>query len=206
MVQVRKLVFIRELITSDSFGEPCEPVSRVAAAAVIHNPLAGRFETDLSALFECGAELGRQLAAEAVAQLTGAPVSYGKAAIVGVAGDMEHGGAVIHPRLGAPMRSAAQGGEAVIPSNVKIGTTGTSIDLPLGHKDNPWSFDHFDTMTLCVPDGPRPDEIVMFLAYADRGRPLPRCGSGPKKALTPRSAAMLAGRNNSVSQNILRST
>ena len=181
MVHIRKIVFTRELITSDSFGEPCEPVSRVAAAAVIRNPLAGRFESDLSALFECGAELGRQLAEEAVAQLTGAPVSYGKAAIVGVAGDMEHGGAVIHPRLGTPMRTAVQGGEAVIPSNVKIGTTGASIDLPLGHKDNPWSFDHFDTMTLCVPDGPRPDEIVMFLAYADRGRPLPRCGSGPKK-------------------------
>ena len=95
---------------------------------------------------------------------------------------MEHGGAVIHPRLGAPMRAAADGGEAVIPSNVKIGITGASIDLPLGHKDNPWSFDHFDTMTLCVPDGPGPGEIVMFLAYADRGRPIPRCGTGPVKA------------------------
>ena len=110
MVHIRKIVFTRELITSDSFGEPCEPVSRVAAAAVIRNPLAGSFESDLSALFECGAELGRQLAEEAVAQLTRAPVSYGKAAIVGVAGDREHGGAVIHPRLGTPMRTAVQGG------------------------------------------------------------------------------------------------
>jgi len=181
MVQIRKMVFVRELITSDAFGEPCEPVSRVAAAAVFRNPLAGRFKADLAVLFEIGAELGVQLAEEAVAQLIGPPVSYGKAAIVGVAGDMEHGGAVIHPRLGAPMRSAADGGEAVIPSNVKIGTTGTSIDLPLGHKDNPWSFDHFDTMTLSIPDGPGPNEIVMFLAYADRGRPIPRCGSGPVK-------------------------
>ena len=181
MVQIRKTVFIRELITSDAFGEPCTPVSRVAAAAVFRNPLAGRFEADLSALFECGAELGQHLAAQAVEQLTGPPVSYGKAAIVGVAGDMEHGGAVIHPKLGAPMRAATQGGEAVIPSNVKIGVPGTSIDLPLGHKDNPWSFDHFDTMTLCVPDGPVADEIVMILAYADGGRPIPRCGSGPVK-------------------------
>jgi hypothetical protein len=170
MVQTRKTVFIHELITSYSFGEPCEPVSRVAAAAVFRNPLAGRFEADLSVLFEIGAELGLQLAEQAVAQLIGPPVSYGKAAIVGVAGDMEHGGAVIHPRLGAPMRAAAQGGEAVIPSNVKIGASGTSIDLPLGHKDNPWSFDHFDTMTLCLPDGPGPDEIVMFLAYANHQR------------------------------------
>lgn len=179
MVQTRKTVFVRELIETDSFGEPCEPVSRVAIAAVFRNPLAGRFESDLSQLFEIGAELGERLAEEAVGLLDRTPVSYGKAAIVGVLGDMEHGGAVIHPRLGAPMRSAANGGQAVIPSNVKMGPTGTSIDLPLGHKDNPWSFDHFDTMTLCVADGPAPDEIILFLAYADRGRPIPRCGSGP---------------------------
>ena len=135
MVQTRKIVFIRELITSDSFGEPCEPVSRVAAASVFQNPLAGRFETDLSEFFEIGVELGKELAEEAVAQLIGRPVSYGKAAIVGVAGDMEHGGVVIHPKLGVSMRSASGEGEAVIPSNVKIGSNGTSIDLPLGHKD-----------------------------------------------------------------------
>ena len=182
MVQTRKTVFFLERIETDSYGEPCEPVSRVAVAAIFKNPLIGRFETDLSPLFEIGKELGERLAEKAVGLLDGLPVSYGKAAIVGVLGDMEHGGAVIHPRLGAPMRSAAKGGEAVIPSNVKIGAAGSSIDLPLGHKDNPWSFDHFDTMTLCVADGPAPDEIVMFLAYADRGRPIPRCGSGPVKS------------------------
>lgn len=182
MIQARKTVFVREVIATDAFGESCEPVSRVAAAAVFRNPLAGRFEADLSELFGIGADLGDRLAREAVAQLAGRPVSYGKAAIVGIAGDMEHGGAVIHPGLGAPMRAAADGGEAVIPSNAKVGVPGTSIDLPLGHKDNSWSFDHFDTMTLCVPDAPRPDEIVMFVAYSDRGRPIPRCGSGPIRA------------------------
>lgn len=181
MIQVRKTVFLREVIETDSFGTPCEPVTRVAAAAVFTNPLAGRFEHDLSPLFEIGAELGQRLAEQAVGLLNAPPVSYGKAAIVGVSGDMEHGGAVIHPRLGAPMRAAAGGGAAVISSNVKIGAVGASIDLPLGHKDNPWSFDHFDTMTLSVPDGPAPDEIAMFIAYADRGRPIPRCGSGPVK-------------------------
>ena len=179
MVQTRKIIFLRELITADLLGQPCATVTRVAAIAVFRNPLAGRHRDDLSELFEIGAELGQTLAQDAVAQLAKAPVSYGKAAIVGVNGDMEHGGAVIHPRLGAPMRGAAGGGAAVIPSNVKIGGPGTSIDLPLGHKDNPWSFDHFDTMTLCVPDGPGPDEIAMVLAYADGGRPIPRCGSGP---------------------------
>jgi hypothetical protein len=179
MIKTRKITFVRETINSDAYGEPCDPVTRVAAIAVFRNPLAGRFEKDLSALFEIGAELGERLAAEAVGMLQGAAVSYGKAAIVGVAGDMEHGGAVIHPRLGAPMRAAAGGGEAVIPSNVKVGGPGTAIDLPLGHKDNPWSFDHFDTMTLSVPDAPGPEEIAMILAYADGGRPIPRCGSGP---------------------------
>ncbi|MCI5075758.1 amino acid synthesis family protein [Oricola sp.] len=181
MVEPRKTVFTRELITADSLGEPCERVSRVAVAAVFRNSLAGRFERDLSALFEIGAVLGQDLARQAVAMLDGPAVSYGKAAIVGADGDMEHGGAVIHPKLGAPMRAAVDGGEAVIASNVKVGGIGASIDLPLGHKDNPWSFDHFDTMTLCVPDAPRPDEIVMFIAYATRGRPIPRCGSGPVK-------------------------
>lgn len=179
MTKTRKTVFVRELIETDSFGEPCEPVTRVAIAAVFKNPFAGRFERDLSPLIAIGAELGDRLAAQAVALLGAPPVSYGKAAIVGTSGDMEHGGAVIHPRLGAPMRAACGGGAAVILSNVKIGAVGALIDLPLGHKDDPWSFDHFDTMTLSVPDGPAPDEIVMFLAYADRGRPIPRCGKGP---------------------------
>lgn len=179
MVQTRKTVFLREVITTDSFGQPCAPVCRVAALAVVRNPLSGRFTADLSPLFEIGQALGGDLARQAVAMLDGAPVSYGKAAIVGAAGDMEHGGAVIHPKLGAPMRAAAGGGAAVIPSNVKLGAPGTAIDLPLGHKDDPWSFDHFDTMTLMVPDAPGPDEIVVCLAYADGGRPIPRCGKGP---------------------------
>jgi hypothetical protein len=134
MVQTRKTVYIRELIETDSFGEQCNPVSRVAVAAIFKNPLIGRFETDLSPLFDIGSELGERLAEVAIAMLDGPPVSYGKAAIVGVLGDMEHGGAVIHPRLGAPMRAAAGGGKAVIPSNVKIGASGASIDMPLGHK------------------------------------------------------------------------
>lgn len=179
MLEIRKSVFILETISRDDFGKPCEPVSRVAAMAVFRNPLAGRIEEDLSPLFDLGSELGEMLSEKAVQQLPSPPISYGKAAIVGISGEMEHGGAVIHPKLGAPMRGASGGGEAVIPSNVKIGVVGTSIDLPLGHKDNPWSFDHFDTMTLAIPDGPRPDEIVICLAYADGGRPIPRCGSGP---------------------------
>lgn len=177
--EIRKTLLIRELIRADSYATPCDPICRVAALAVIGNPLAGRYEASLSPLFEIGAQLGQLLAEEAAGQLNGPAVSYGKAAIVGSNGDMEHGGAVIHPRLGAPMRAAVGGGEAVIPSNVKVGTPGAAIDVPLGHKDNPWSFDHFDTLTVSVPDGPRADELVIIVAYADGGRVLPRCGTGP---------------------------
>ena len=123
--------------------------------------------------------MGEQLMDNAVRMLANAPVSYGKAAIVGIAGDMEQGGAMIHPKLGKPMRAAVGGGDALIPSNAKLAALGTPIDLPLGHKDEVWSFDHFDTMTVMVADAPRPDEIVLCMAVADGGRPNPRVGSGP---------------------------
>ena len=170
---------IQEVIETDGFGAPCDPITRVVAIAVIHNPAAGSFVQDLSPLFDIGGQFGETLMARAVSMLTNLPVSYGKAAIVGVAGDMEHGGAVIHPKLGKPMRAAVGGGEALIPSNAKVAAIGSSIDIPLGHKDKAWSFDHIDTITVMVGDAPRPNEIVVCMAVADGGRPLPRAGSGP---------------------------
>lgn len=178
-MEVRKILTIREVVEADGFGKSCDPITRVACLAVFKNPFAGRHGGDLSALFDIGGQLGERLMNDAVGMLGGAPVSYGKAAIVGVAGDLEHGGAVIHPKLGKPMRAAVGGGKALIPSNAKIAALGTPIDLPLGHKDDAWSFDHFDTMTLAVADAPRPEEIVLCMAVADGGRPHPRVGSGP---------------------------
>lgn len=178
-MQPRKIVTVRERITADGTGKPCPPIVRVAQVAIVRNPCAGRFVGDLRELFDLGGRLGGELMAEAVALLGAAPVSYGKAAIVGVAGDFEHGGAMIHPKLGKPMRAAVGGGQALIPSNVKVAAAGTPIDLPLGHKDVAWSFDHFDTMTLMVADAPRPDEIALCMAVADGGRPHPRCGDKP---------------------------
>ena len=134
---------------------------------------------DLSELFDAGGVLGESLADQLMPLLDGPVVSYGKAAVVGTGGEFEHGGALLHPKLGKPMRAAIGGGEAVIPSNVKVGPAGTTIDIPLGHKDEPWSFDHFDTMSVSVADAPRPDEIVMFIAFADGGRVHPRCGDAP---------------------------
>ncbi len=178
-MDIRKTVTIREVIETDGLGQTCDPIVRVVAMAVVRNPFAGKHVEDLSALFDMGGQLGERLMSGAVAQLGGAPVSYGKAAIVGVNGDLEHGGAMIHPKLGKPMRAAVGGGESLIASNAKVAAAGTAIDLPLGHKDNAWSFDHFDTITVMIGDAPRPDEIVMCMAVADGGRPYPRVGSKP---------------------------
>jgi hypothetical protein len=178
-MEIRKTMILKETIEADGVGKACTPITRVVAAAVIRNPFADAFVDDLSPLFDAGGQLGEQLMGDAVEMLSGPPVSYGKAAIVGVAGDLEHGGAMIHPKLGKPMRAAVGGGKALIPSNAKVAAAGTPIDLPLGHKDEAWSFDHFDTMTVMIADAPRPDEIVLCMAVSDGGRPRPRVGSGP---------------------------
>lgn len=178
-MNVRKTVMIKETTATDETGKGCGPITRVVAMAVVQNPFAGRFVEDLTPLFDLGGQLGEQLMSQAVDMLDGPPVSYGKAAIVGVAGDLEHGGAMIHPKLGKPMRAAVGGGKALIPSNAKVAAIGASLDLPLGHKDEAWSFDHFDTITVMIADAPRADEIVLCMAVSDGGRPQPRVGSAP---------------------------
>jgi hypothetical protein len=179
MPQIRKLLLTREQVFAELGREADRPVVRAVALAVIANPFAGRFAEDLGPLWEAGAALGERLMPELVRLLDGPPVSYGKGAMVGVAGEVEHGGACVHPRLGRPVRAAVGGGRAVIPSNVKVAAAGAALDLPLGHKDDPWSFAHFDTVTVSVADAPRPEEIVVALAVADGGRLRNRCGAGP---------------------------
>lgn len=179
MATVRKVVTLRERVFGELGEAAARPVTRVAALAVVPNPFTGRFVRDLEALWRAGAELGERLMPELVALLGAPAVSYGKGAIVGVNGEMEHGGACVHPMLGRPVRAAIGGGKAVIPSNVKVAAAGAALDVPLGHKDDSWSFAHFDTMTVMLPDAPRPDEIVVVLALADGGRLDNRCGNGP---------------------------
>jgi len=180
MLQVRKSLMLRETLTSDMGKDAARPIVRAVALAVIANPYAGRYVEELIELFEAGRALGERFMADLVAMLPASPISYGKGAIVGVDGEFEHGGACIHPMLGKPMRAAVGGGKAVIPSNVKVAAPGASLDVPLSHKDDSWSFDHFDTITVTLPDAPKPDEIVVVMAVADGGRLHPRCGQAPR--------------------------
>lgn len=178
-MNIRKTLIVKETIETDETDEPCSPITRVAALAVVKNPFAGRYVEDLSSLFDLGRNIGELLMPQVIAQLPTPAVSYGKAAIVGIDGSLEQGGAMIHPKLGKPMRDAVGGGKALIPSNAKVAAAGAPIDLPLGHKDEAWSFPHFDTMTLVVADAPRPMEIVLCMALSNGTRPNPRVGEGP---------------------------
>jgi hypothetical protein len=155
------------------------PTRRAVAMAVIANPYAGRYSENLDELIAIGEQLGALLGTQAVQALGIAPgqaQSYGKAAIVGEAGELEHAAAILHPKLGAPLRVAVEKGAALVPSAKKRGTLGTAIDVPLGHKDAAFVRSHFDAVEARVSDAPRAGEIVVAVAVTDSGRPLPRVG------------------------------
>jgi len=176
---IRKLVTVTDEIHREMGRAVDPPTRRAAAIAVIVNPFAGRYVEDLSDLMEIGAELGELLGARAVMALGVAPgevESYGKAALVGVDGELEHAAAILHPRLGAPLRAAVEKGAALVPSSKKRGGPGQTLDIPLGHKDAAYVRSHFDGMEVWVNDAPRADEILVAVAVTDSGRPLPRVG------------------------------
>src|SRR3954454_1475548 len=177
--RIRKLVTVVEETRSE-MGRAIEPPTRRAAAiAVIDNPLAGQYVEDLAELIDIGEELGALLAGRAVAALgiQGACAeSYGKAAAVGENGELEHAAALLHPKMGAPVRKALSKGAALIPSSKKRGGPGVPLDIPLGHKDAAFVRSHFDGMEVRVVDAPAADEIVVAVAVPDAGRPLPRVG------------------------------
>ena len=155
------------------------PTRRALAMAVIDNPYAGRYSQNLDELIAIGEELGQLLGEKCVQALRiapGAAQSYGKAAIVGEAGELEHAAAILHPKLGAPLRKAVEKGAALVPSAKKLGGLGTAIDVPLGHKDAAFVRSHFDAMEARVADAPRAREIVVAVVVTDSGRPLPRIG------------------------------
>ena len=117
MTEIRKIVTLREVIFAELGHSAPQPVVRAVGIGVIRNPFAGRWAEDLRPLFEAGAALGERLMPELSRLLDRPAVSYGKGALVGVLGEVEHGGACVHPMLGRPMRAAVGGGQAVISSN-----------------------------------------------------------------------------------------
>jgi hypothetical protein len=180
---IRKLFTIVDETRTEMGKAVSPPVRRAVACAVIENPFAGRYVEDLNPLIEISEELGELLTQRCIAALGipgGKAESYGKAAIVGEAGELEHAAALLHPKMGTPVRKALEKGAALIPSAKKMGGPGTAIDVPLGHKDAAFVRSHFDAIEVRVPDAPRAGEIVVCVAVTDGGRPLPRVG-GLKK-------------------------
>ncbi len=177
--KIRKIIVQVDEIHQDG-GKPVSPPTRRALAmAVIANPYAGRFSDNLNELIDIGEELGGLLGQRCVQALGMAPEqaqSYGKAAVVGEGGELEHAAALLHPKLGAPLRLAVSKGAALVPSAKKQGTLGTAIDVPLGHKDAAFVRSHFDAMEARVADAPRANEIVVAVVVTDSGRPHPRVG------------------------------
>lgn len=177
--RIRKLI-VQVDETRIEMGRSVEPpVRKALAMAVIENPCAGRYVENLDELVAIGEELGGLLGERCVKALGIEPrqaQSYGKAAIVGEAGELEHAAAILHPKLGAPLRKAVEKGAALVPSSKKRGGLSTAIDVPLGHKDAAFVRSHFDAMEARVSDAPRANEIVVAVVVTDSGRPLPRVG------------------------------
>lgn len=178
-VVIRKLLVSVEETHREMGRAVCPATRRAVAIAVIENPFAGRYEADLTALMDIGETLGAllgQRCVEALGIKPGQAHSYGKAAIVGERGELEHAAAILHPKLGAPLRKAVEKGAALVPSAKKRGGPGTPIDVPLGHKDAAYVRSHFDAVEARVTDAPAADEILVAVAVTDSGRPLPRIG------------------------------
>ncbi len=176
---IRKIIVQVDEIRQEMGRAVSPPTRRALAMAVIANPYAGRYSENLDELIAIGEELGALLGHKCVQALGIEPSqaqSYGKAAIVGEAGELEHAAAILHPKLGAPLRAAVEKGAALVPSAKKRGGMGTTIDVPLGHKDAAFVRSHFDAMEARVSDAPRAQEIVVAVVVTDSGRPLPRIG------------------------------
>jgi len=178
-MKIRKIVTTIE-DTHIEIGKTIDPPTRRAAAiAVIENPFAGKYQDDLEVLMEIGEQLGGLLGQKCVDALGITPEqaeSYGKAALVGANGELEHAAAILHPRMGKPLRATVEKGAALVPSSKKMGPMGHPLDIPLGHKDAAYVRSHFDGMEVRINDAPRANEIMVAIAVTDSGRPLPRVG------------------------------
>ena len=179
--KIRKVVTTIEEVRYEGHKELERPIKTVAVACVIENPFAGKYQEDLSELSEYGEYLGGYMG-EIAAKILGADKveTYGKGCIVGENGELENSSAILHPKMGKPMRAAIGGGLSIIPSNEKVATCGASLDVSLHYKDAAFVRSHYGSFEVRVPDAPLPNEIVVINVYADGGRPHPRIG-GLKK-------------------------
>ena len=179
IVKIRKLVTTVDEIHSEMGKIISPPTRRAAAIAVIQNPFAEFYQENLEDLMSIGEQLGSLLGKRCIEALGIKPSeaeSYGKAALIGENGELEHGAALLHPRMGAPLRREVGKGAALVPSSKKRGSMGDTLDIPLGHKDAAYIRSHFDSMEVRVNDAPRANEILVAIAITDSGRPLPRVG------------------------------
>lgn len=179
---IRQVILIDQEVRTEAGRATAVPTRRVAACAVLANPFAGKPAVDdHGRLVDLSVEVGTLLTERALKALGGvAPCGYGKAALVGTAGDLEHGAAMIHVRIGLAMRAGLGTGPALIPGNAKVGPAGTPIDVIFGGIEDAWDYDAMDTMQVTVPDAPRPDEILLVVAFLAGGRPNARIkGASP---------------------------
>ena len=176
LIQVRKRQLLVETVFHEGGPPPVVPLRMAAALAVVRNPYAGRHEPDLLPFMAELRTLGRELAEELVQVLGRERVqAYGKAAIVGVNGELEHG-AVWHEAGGWAMRAVLGDPKAIVPAAKAVASAGYRLMVPLHHTQAAYVRSHFNSMEVGVQDGPRPDEIVFGLVMADGGRVHSRLG------------------------------
>jgi hypothetical protein len=184
LIQIRKKILTVETVLHEGGPAPAAPLRLVGAGAVVRNPYAGRYEPDLLPFMAELRLLGREVAEEAAAVLGRERVeAYGKAAIVGVNGELEHG-AVWHEAGGWAMRAVLGEPKAIVPSAKAVGATGYRLMVPLHYVHAAYVRSHFNTMEVGVQDGPRPDEIFFALVMADGGRIHERLGGLRKEQVS----------------------
>ena len=176
-VEVRKLVLNVEEVWHDNGPRLAVPLLRGSVAAAVKNPYAGGYVENIQPMMEALKPLGREMAVRLVAALGGASKieAYGKGALVGLAGEQEHG-ALWHVPGGYGMRDLLEGSLAIVPSTTKIGPAGTAIDIPIHHRVAAYVRSHFDTLEVCIADAPRPNELLLVIAMTTGPRPHARVG------------------------------
>ena len=170
-MNIRKIITVIEDILSEEGRKAAKPLRKVAVTAVCVNPCAGRYVEDLSALMNSSGIVGTKIGGIAAEHMRAHGIeSYGKGAVVGLNGEIEHAEAVLTTIFGDTMRVAAGGGKAWICHMAKRGGPGTIIDIPLAHKDALTVRSHYDAMTIMIPDAPLPDEIAITCVFTSGGR------------------------------------